>query len=30
VRVTLSHAGGDCRRIEVDELAPATGDEAPR
>jgi tRNA threonylcarbamoyladenosine biosynthesis protein TsaE len=30
VRVTLSHAGGDRRRIDVDELAPATGNGTPR
>lgn len=30
VRVTLSHAGGDRRRIEVDVLAPASGEGTPR
>lgn len=30
LRVTLSHAGGDRRVIEVDELAPAAGGGAPR
>jgi tRNA threonylcarbamoyladenosine biosynthesis protein TsaE len=30
VRVTLTHAGGDRRRIDVDELAPATGSGSPQ
>jgi tRNA threonylcarbamoyladenosine biosynthesis protein TsaE len=29
VRVTLSHAGGDRRLIEVDELTPVPGDQRP-
>jgi tRNA threonylcarbamoyladenosine biosynthesis protein TsaE len=30
VRVTLSHAGGDRRQIEVHQLAPTSGDGPPR